>query len=181
MKMSIKHSQDLGSFGGPKFALFTKFELDQEEEKLVQTYRMHDAVLVSGNNERAMVLACRFAMPIALIIAGFWISTSASFSGIASMISSMVVVFGLAYAVAAYAIYHSLRGDVLVRDVLYGRVFKARDVLALVAMEAKLQDVAVAFRHLLDLMKHWNEAKIWTIEPGAEPQLLVVEPPHAAA
>lgn len=180
MKMSIKHSQQPSMIGGAKFALFTRFELDEEENRLVQTYRMYDAVLVAGDNERAMTLAYRLAMPLALVAAGLSV-LAGSFGGFEAMVARPIVVFGLAYAIAGYAIYHSLREDVQVRDVLHGRTFKARDVLALVELEAKLQAVAVAFRHLLDLMKHWNEAKVWTIEPGAEPRLLVVEPPRAAA
>src|SRR3954452_19829210 len=116
MKMSINHSQHPSMMGGPKFALYTKFELDKEEEKLVRTYRMYDAVLLSGDNDRAIALASRLALPLALVAAGFSIGAG-SFSGIEALVARPLIVFGLAYAAVAYAIFHTLRGDVSVSDV----------------------------------------------------------------
>src|SRR3954447_1186812 len=125
MQLTIKHSQDFGAIGGPKFTLFARFELDEEEKSLVQHYAVRAIVLVSGDNERALNRAFKFAVPIAIIASGaVTIMASSLYTSYLQIFATPVLLFGIAYAVAAYLIYHSLREDVRVGDVLNGRYFR---------------------------------------------------------
>src|SRR5690242_946263 len=129
MQLTIKHSQDPMSIGGPTFTLFTRFELDEEEKQLVDRYRVRQTVLVSGDNERALNRAFKFGVPIAIVVAGIvTIAASSMYTSYLQILATPILIFGIAYGVVAYLIYHALREDVRVGDVLNGRTFRARDV-----------------------------------------------------
>src|SRR4051794_38872281 len=125
MQLTIKHLQDPMAIGGPKFTLFARFELDEEEKQLVDRYRVRHTILVSGDNERAINRAFKFALPVAIIVAGvLTIMASSLYTSYLQIFATPILLFGVAYAAVAYLIYHSLREDVRVGDVLTGRYFR---------------------------------------------------------
>ena len=124
---------------------------------------MYDAVLIEGDNERAQRVGARFALPIAIIvtiIAAILGGPSIPYNAIGWTLPyyTFPIIFGcLAYLLTLYIIYNSMRETTYVKDILKGRAFSARSLIVLLEKEDQLQKVVVAFRHLLELMKTWNE------------------------
>ena len=192
MQVLLKHSQshDDGTALAPKFILWAQFEIDEEEKRLIDKYRVRNAILDAPDD----TLARMFAKWIA--IAGFFAALIVYFmiqaaSRPAYMPPGMPYypAFSLAplfwgvggFFVCYYLAWNWLREQIRVDDLLRGRTFKAKYVTMVIQKEEVIQKMAVAFRHLLEVMRTWNETKVLEIEVGSVPLLHVLEPPHEAA
>jgi tetratricopeptide (TPR) repeat protein len=85
------------------------------------------------------------------------------------------------FAVGSFVIYQNIREQIRVRDILNGRFFACKSVVALIAKEQNIAEMANAFRHLLEAMKNWGGREIIELEPYKEPVLRLIEPPQPDA
>jgi Arc/MetJ family transcription regulator len=190
MQVLLKHSQSVDDpIGAPKFILWARFEIDEEEEHLINRYRVRKAILDAPDD----TLARMFSKWIG--VAGFFLALFIYFAFqqanrpymppgmmLPFGFSLMPLFWGIAGGVAAYFLaWNSLRQQIRVDDLLRGRTFKAKYVTMVIEKEEIIQKMAVAFRHLLEVMRTWNETKVLEVEVGSVPVLHVLEPPHEAA
>jgi hypothetical protein len=153
----------------PVFDLWAKFELNPEEEALIHRYHVRNHVLVEGG-----FLQLRRAMILGIIIAVGIATVAHIFLG--SPPITLLIFIG-----SAYLLYHQLREEIRVSDILDGRHFACRSVVRLMAMEKEVAEMANAFRHLLEAMKNWGGREIIELEPYKQPVLRLIEPPQPDA
>ena len=70
----------------------------------------------------------------------------------------------LLYGIAVWAIYNQIREQIKISDIIEGRDFACRSVLALLEKEEMLLDTAVRFRRFLEYMKTWGGREAVPIE-----------------
>jgi len=153
----------------PIFNLWAKFELTTEETSLIEKYHVRNHILVEGKplqRWRAAILGIIIASVTAVIVYGF----------LSNLLFSLLILVG-----GAYLLYHQLREEIRVSDILDGRHFACRSVVKLTAKEQEVAEMAHAFRHLLEAMKNWGGREIIELEPYKEPALRLIEPPQVDA
>src|SRR5438094_5446272 len=96
----------------PNFKLWAKFELTPEEAALINKYQVHDHVLVEGIPGQL-----RKAMIISGVLGVFVWGLFAPQAGFGDAILILLSVF----AVGSFVIYHNIREQIRVRDILNGR------------------------------------------------------------
>jgi Tfp pilus assembly protein PilF len=153
----------------PIFDLWAKFELNLEEEALIDKYRVRKHILVEGKP-----LQRWFAAGRGIIIAGVIAAVIHNYIGI--QLLTLLVFIGL-----AYSLYHQFREQIRVSDILDGRHFTCRSVVKLMMQEQEVTEMANAFRHLLEAMKNWGGREIIELAPYKEPALRLIEPPQPDA
>jgi hypothetical protein len=174
MELLFRRGQSDDSWRRPKFDLWAKFEITPVEEDLILKYRVRNAILSEGDMRRDLFRALRYA---ALATAAVVL-----FAMITGMFPSVVLGLGiLAYPVSTFIIYHQIREEIRVSDILDGRPFACRSVVTLMEKEETVKRMAVAFRHLLEALKNWGGSEIVEITPERPPTLKLVEPRDAAA
>ena len=156
----------------PNFKLWAKFELTPEEAALINKYQVHDHILVEGIPGQL-----RKAMIISGVLGFFVYGLFAPQAGFGDAILILFSVF----AVGSFVIYHNIREQIRVRDILNGRFFACKSVVSLMAKEQNIAEMANAFRHLLEAMKNWGGREIIELEPYKEPVLRLIEPPQPDA
>src|SRR4051812_21564668 len=126
MQLMIQRGQKSGLFR-PIFNLWAKFELTPEEWALIHKYGTQRVVLKEGNAAFEFWLSTRISFVIAFItmvvINIRW--------GIVVSLELGVFVF----VVGAFIIYHSIRTQIWVEDILNGQYFTCRSVAALIEKE----------------------------------------------
>jgi hypothetical protein len=143
----------------PVFKLWARFEITADEAKLIDKYHVRGYTLVEGDPKefkRAMLIAG----VIAFIVFGMTMQPQ---------------YFLLTFAVGTFLIYHQIREQVQVGDILDGRFFACRSVVTLMAKEKAVTEMAYAFRHLLEAMKNWGGREIIELELYKAPSVKVVE------
>jgi hypothetical protein len=153
----------------PVFDLWAKFELNPEEEALIDKYHVRQHILVEGKpmqRWRAAILG--------ILIAGLPAAITQHLFGI-PWISFLV------WGSGAFLLYHQFREEIRVSDILDGRHFACRSVVRLMLMEKEVAEMAHAFRHLLESMKNWGGREIIELEPYKAPVLRLIEPPQPDA
>jgi hypothetical protein len=153
----------------PIFDLWAKFELDLEEQALINKYHVRKHILVEGKPLQRWRAAI-----FGIIIAGVIAAIIHHFLGI--LLITLLIFVG-----SAYLLYHQFREEIRVSDILDGRHFACRSVVKLMATEQDVAEMAHAFRHLLEAMKNWGGRGITELEPYKEPALRLVEPPQVDA
>jgi tetratricopeptide (TPR) repeat protein len=155
----------------PIFRLWTKFELTTEESALITKYHVGNHILVEGYPGEF-----KWAMITAGVVAFFVFSLTATGRGL--VVGTQLAIFF--FVISAFGIYHTIREEVRVADVLEGSFFDCKSVVSLMTKEQEIAKMANAFRHLLEAMKNWGGREIIELEPYKEPVLRMIEPPHAA-
>jgi tetratricopeptide (TPR) repeat protein len=153
----------------PIFDLWAKFELNLEEEALIDKYRVRKHILVEGKPLQRWKAAI-----FGIIIAGVIAAIVHNFLG-AQLITLLVFVG------SAFLLYHQFREEIRVSDILDGRHFACRSVVKLMAQEQEVTEMAHAFRHLLEAMKNWGGREIIELAPYKAPALRLIEPPQIDA
>ncbi|MDQ3960186.1 MAG: hypothetical protein M3255_07895 [Pseudomonadota bacterium] len=153
----------------PIFDLWAKFEVNLEEEALIDKYHVRKHILVEGKP-----LQRWFAAILGIIIAGVIAAIVHSYIGI--QLITLLVFVG-----SAFLLYQQFREEVRVSDILDGRHFACRSVVKLMAQEEEVTEMANAFRHLLEAMKNWGGREIIELAPYKAPALRLIEPPQVEA
>lgn len=173
MQLLLKRSQSPGRFRRPVFKLWAYFKLTDEERRLIDRYRADAAILWEGDFYRDLIWSLRIAVVPAVLIALLAFATGGFVQA--------VVVLIIAYAAAARLVYQQIREEVRVGDLISGRYFSCRSIVALTEKEDTITRMAVVFRRFLEAMKNWGGEEIIAIEPDKVPRIELDERPHAAA
>ena len=146
MKLLFKRKQTLGKFGRTNFNLWGKIELDELEASAVRKYDFGDAILIEAEQVTLMRNAA---------IVGFLAFLAAYF---------VLWLIGLNYIFVAivlggaggYFFYHQMRETIYVKDLMHGRYFTCRSVIALAHEEDRLQNAVAVLRQVIETAKHWD-------------------------
>jgi hypothetical protein len=157
--------------GNFRFRLWVKFEVTPEERSLITKYAVNRTILWRGRILRDFVRAVLWGTLPALIISAFIVSDLErnAWPGLPIVIP-LIVWSGL-----VYLIYHQIREEVRVADVLQGRFFKSSSVLALYERERVITKAAMVFERLLERLTTWEQPEIITLEPQRLPVRRVLE------
>ena len=161
MQLLLSRSQH-HAFRGMVFDLWAQFELTDEEKELINKYRVKNAVVTPGNTRRDLLKAL---VPAILITVVFYILLMwfVSQTGSANFPSQHAEGFDIAiplgvsvFLIAEYLIYHHIREQIRIVDIINGRKFTCRSIISLLEKEEMLLKTAVGFRRFLEYMKTWG-------------------------
>ena len=85
----------------------------------------------------------------------------------------------LAFLVVTFLVYHQIREEVRVNDLITGRDFKARSLLNLLQKEHSIRKMSAVFANVVAQARTWDEPEVIDLEP--QPLLTVLENERAAA
>lgn len=157
MDILFKRAQTAGKLSRVAFQLWSKVELNEDEQALVKRYRFDEAVLIDAFQPKLLRnagLVGLVAAIVAYIVFDFLISnTVATFLAL------------IAGVVAGYWFYHDKRETIFVRDLLHGRHFTCDSVIELARKEAWLTTIVSYLRQVMESAKHWDGTERHSIEP----------------
>lgn len=143
---------------GVTFKLTAELELDQEEEALLNRYKLTNAPLVLSDPIEDLKQAFRPGSLMGLMtFVVFWIIGSFTFA----------LGLGLLATIVMTAVYFkTLREQIIVSDLLAGgRTFRCDSIIALIQKEAYLEGVCSYLRQVLESAKHWGDREAIDIPP----------------
>jgi hypothetical protein len=150
MQLLFRREQSTGRIGRVQFKLWSKIELEGDENEIVSHYAFDQAVLIHGfqpqpdlMRKSALVGAGAGAIAVALLFSSF------GFSG-----SFVAAIF--AGGAAGYLYYDKNRETIFVRDLLHGRHFNCSSVIDLARMEARLNIITGFLRQVMESARHWD-------------------------
>ncbi len=143
---------------GVVFKLGAELELDDEEERLMRTYDLANAVLVSSGLAEDIGKALRPALALGIaVFLLFWFLTNWAFALMVAILTAvtMTVVY-----------FRALRERIVVRDLLNGgRSFYCESIVDLIQKEAFLEGAGEYLRQVLESAKHWDDREAVPIQP----------------
>ena len=169
MELLFKRQQSSGKFLKVAFKLWGKIELSDEEQEIMKRYSFGDAYLIEEFQPKLI----RNSAIIGFIA---WFATFAFFSIFLS--TDPAVFFGLlAGAGTGYWWFHKRRETIYVKDLLQGRFFSCRSIVALARKEAWLEQQVSVFRQVMESAKHWDGTETFNIPalPKAEAKELMLQ------
>ena len=152
---------------GKYFNLRAKVELDKEEQGLVRRYKFDQTVLVHVIQPGLMRRALTLAAILFFLIYSFFFFGLHYQMGIYIRISSLMnILLALGGSILISAIYYdNQRETIYVKDLIYGRHFKCRSVVALAQKEAYLQSICAYLRQVIESAKHWDGDEKFEVLP----------------
>ena len=157
MDILFKREQTKEGVTKIRFKLWSKIELDEEEQALVKKYDFDDAILIAVEQPDLFKIAASVGVLMFTVAFGFffWLATIP-----VALLMGPIVGFG-----AAYGYFDSKRETIFVRDLIHGRNFKCKSVIDLAKKEAWLSSVVAALRQVMESAKHWDGTEQFEIEP----------------
>lgn len=148
MDLLFKREQTSGRLNRVNFKLWSKVELDADEQEIVRRYQFDDAVLISV----LQPFLIRNAILIGLMAGGLVLLLLSkpfgeAFAGIIAL---------LAAGGTGYWYYNEKRETIYVRDLLHGRDFSCDSVVDLARKEAWLETVVGYLRQIMESAKQWD-------------------------
>lgn len=176
MQLLLEHAQK-----GKVFSLWAKYELLEQEQKLVEQYNIRQVILVEGNPREEWSRARRMAGALAIVvyIAGVFLAASQGGNGIQAFLAPLPLTI-LVFAVAVFVIRYKIRETIKVGDILSGRHFACRSIVTLLEKERQLSEIAQTFTQFLERLKYWEGREIIELAPDQPPSTRFVERPRAA-
>ncbi len=157
MDILFKREQTNEGIGKVKFKLWSKIELDEEEQALTQKYDFDDAILIAIEQPDLF----RHAAIIGILV---WLFGTGFFTAMMPMMLSVPV--GIAAGIgAAYWWINEKRETIFVKDLIHGRNFKCASVIELAKKEAWLINVVATLRQVMVSAKHWDGTEQFEIKP----------------
>ena len=157
MDILFKREQTSEGVSRVKFKLWSKIELDEEEQALIQKYKFDDAILIAVDQPDLL----RHAALIGILV---WLGGTGLFVAMAGIMLGPLL--GIAAGIgAAYWWINEKRETIFVKDLIHGRNFKCASVIELAKKEAWLTNVVAALRQVMVSAKHWDGTEQFKIEP----------------
>jgi hypothetical protein len=139
------------------FKINARLVIDAEQGSLLEKYRLHNVTITPGDVRRDLTKTLLITVPGSLFL------TAALFGvGIGG---PLVGVFILILVVSTFLVYHQIREEVRVKDLLTGRDFKARSFLDLLGKEHDIRKMSVVFANVVDQARTWQEPEVIELEP----------------
>jgi hypothetical protein len=159
--------------GNFRYGLWVKFEVSPEERALIAKYAVNRTILWRGRLVWDFLRAVLWGTVPALLISGFLVThlEQRAWPGL------IVVIPIVVWSLMVYVVYHQIREEVRVADVLQGRFFSSPSVVALYERERVITRAAIIFERLLERLTTWEEPEIVTIEPRRRPVGRILEVP----
>lgn len=147
------------------FKINARMVVNDEETGLVDKYKLRNVTVTPGDVARDMKKSAGISFLITLML---------YFAGVAPPGAAFIV-----FAVAWFVIYHQMREEVRVKDLLTGRDFKARSFLDLLCKEQRIRKMSAIFANVVDQARTWDEPEVVELEP--EPLYRLLEGARAPA
>lgn len=149
MEILFKREQTSGKVGRINFKLWSKLEVDQDEQALITRYRFDESVLIGSDDSDLLRTAVKLGAGIFVVVAllGTYLFSSSTF-GILAGVSAGVG--------AGYWHMNEKRETIFVKDLLHGRNFTCESVVELAKKEAWLEGASAVFRQVMESAKHWD-------------------------
>jgi hypothetical protein len=176
MQLLLEHAQK-----GKVFSLWAKYELLEQEQKLVEQYNIRQVILVEGDPQAEWSRARRMAGALAIVvyIAGIFWAASQRVNDIQALLAALPLAI-LVFAVSVFVIRYKIRETIKVGDILNGRHFACRSIITLLEKKAQLTEMAEKFTRFLEALRNWGGREILEMAPDRPPIARFVERPHAA-
>ena len=155
MELLFKREQTGEGFRGVRFKLWAKLELDEEELRMIDHYRLDNAILIEGDESdliRRSIMIGIVAMVAALFTLGI------GFTALGSTSLGAIVTI-LAGGAAGFWWFNEKRETIMVNDLLQGRHFKCKSVIELAKKEAWVEGTVATFRQVMEGSKHWDSTE----------------------
>jgi hypothetical protein len=147
------------------FRINARLVIDKEQESLLHKYRLHKVTITPGNVVRDLTRAALVSLILSIML----------HTGLGIPVGLTLIIF----AGICFLIYHQIREEVRVNDLLTGRDFKARSFLDLLGKEAAIRKMSVAFANVVDQARTWHEPEVIELEP--QPLFPLLESERATA
>jgi len=154
-----------------EFVLWARFELTDDEHRLVRKYDMEKGYLTIEGSWRDFRRALLYAFLPALFATYIFSAGFARF---------FLVLFG-SYAIITWVIYEQIRDAIKIGGIVNGREFKHRSAILMIRRERRITGYAAAFIHLLELLKKGEGTDVVEIGEEHEGALRLVTDTYAPA
>lgn len=158
MQLLFTRTQTKGKLARVAFQLKGQLILDSEEQKLMERYRLDEALLIAVLEpeliKRAQYIGVAVACMIGVLLAGAQLAPPI-----------LLGISGVAGYGAYYWYKHQYRETVYVRDLMFGRHFTCQSVVELARKEAWLSTAVSFLRQVMESSKHWHEQEQQMIDP----------------
>ena len=139
--------------------------VSDEETGLLDKYKLHNVTITPGDVARDMKKSGGISFLITLML---------FFTGGMPPGAALIV-----FVVTWLVIYHQIREEVRVKDLLTGRDFQARSFLDLLVKEQRIRKMSAIFGNVVDQARTWDEPEVVELEP--QPLYRLVEGERAPA
>jgi len=160
-----------------RFRINARLVTNPQEDHLLVLYTLKDVALTEGHMRRDLLFAALIAIPLAFF---FW-SVFVVILGVSKIVSPQLV--GLGFTIILMTtfslVYLQIREAVMVNDLLVGRDFKARSLVALLYKEEQIRKMSANFETILEQAKTWHMPEVIDLTP--EPPLRILEDDNAVA
>jgi len=157
MELLFKRKQTPGKIRSVTFKLWSKIELDQDEQGIVRRYRFNEAVLIEALQPNLLRNTALLAFGVFLLVFGVF----SSFWGMGGG-----VVLGLIAAGGfGYWYINEKRETIFVSDLIHGRDFSCDSVVELARKEAWIGTVVSYLRQVMESAKHWDGTERMAVKP----------------
>jgi hypothetical protein len=171
MQLVMQRDRLVGSWYD--FKINARLVLVEDESLIIGKYKLRDVSLIEGDPWRDMKRAAWIAVPLAALLS--YILAFFNMPGIGINIPTFIVILVISYGL----IYAQIREEVIVKDLLNGREFKARSLVSLLNKEHEIRKMSDVFERIIDQARTWQEPEV--IDLKEEPYISVDEEDHAVA
>jgi hypothetical protein len=148
-----------------KFRINARMVVSDEETGLLDKYKLHNVTITPGDVARDMKKSAGIS---------FLITLALFFTGGMPPVAAFIL-----FAGGWLVIYHQIREEVRVKDLLTGRDFQARSFLDLLIKEQRIRKMSALFANVIDQARGWDEPEVVELEP--EPLYRLLEGERAPA
>jgi hypothetical protein len=156
-----------------KFALWVKFDVNEEERALINKYSVSSGYITIEQTRRDFYRALMIGFVAAAILTGIYVSAA----GVAGAIGGFIIAFVL----ITWLVYEQLRLAIRISDMLNGREFKHKSLTLMARRERQMVGYAVVFRQFLEKLEGWEGTEVINLGEEHEPALRLVTDTYAAA
>jgi hypothetical protein len=160
-----------------RFKINVRLVLTRDEDDLLAQYSLRHVALTEGHMRRDLIRAALISIPIVVIL-GFIEFAVLLFLRIFAFAPPLLL-FLIIFFTTFSLVYLQIREVVMVNDLLVGRDFMARSLIALLYKEDQIRKMSAAFERILEQAKTWHMPEVIDLTP--KPILSVLEDENAVA
>ena len=157
-----------------KFALWVKFDVNDEERALINKYSVSSGYITIEQNRRDFYRALMIGFVAAAVLTGIYVSAVHGMSG-------AIGGFIIAFVLITWLVYEQLRLAIRISDMLNGREFKHKSLTLMARRERQTIGYAVVFLQFLQKLEGWEGTEVINLGEEHEPALRLVTDTYAAA
>ena len=148
MQLLFRREQATGKTGRAQFKLWSKIELEGDENDIVKHYAFDEAVLIESSQPDLIRRSALIGAGAGILVLAL-LSSSLGFS--TGFLAAII-----AGGAAGYFYYDRNRETIFVRDLLHGRHFTCSSVVELARKEAWLNTITGFLRQVMESARHWD-------------------------